>query len=68
MPATPARASFPTPGGHAPGWTRGRRQMPDPSASTELALSAEDAKLVMLARSARARVGAVEGAAVRDAD
>jgi hypothetical protein len=42
--------------------------MPDPSASTELALSAEDAKLVMLARSARARVGAVEGAAVRDAD
>ena len=31
-------------------------------------LSAEDAKLVVLARSARARVGAVEGAAVRDAD
>ncbi|GAB3158944.1 hypothetical protein GCM10027290_63050 [Micromonospora sonneratiae] len=31
-------------------------------------LSAEDAKLVILARSARARVGAVEGAAVRDQD
>ena len=32
------------------------------------ALTAEDAKLVTLARSARARVGAVEGAAVRDQD
>jgi hypothetical protein len=32
------------------------------------ALSAEDAKLVTLARSSRARVGAVEGAAVRDQD
>jgi cytidine deaminase len=31
-------------------------------------LSAEDAKLVTLARTARARVGAVEGAAVRDGD
>nr|MDT0662398.1 cytidine deaminase [Micromonospora sp. DSM 115978] len=31
-------------------------------------LSQEDAKLVLLARSARARVGAVEGAAVRDQD
>jgi hypothetical protein len=31
-------------------------------------LSAEDAKLVTLARSARARIGAVEGAAVRDQD
>lgn len=31
-------------------------------------LDAEDAKLVTLARAARARVGAVEGAAVRDAD
>ena len=31
-------------------------------------LSAEDAKLVTLARSARARVGAAEGAAVRDSD
>jgi hypothetical protein len=31
-------------------------------------LSAEDAKLVVLARGARARVGAVEGAAVRDSD
>ena len=32
------------------------------------ALSAEDNKLVTLARSARARVGAQEGAAVRDQD
>lgn len=31
-------------------------------------LSQEDAKLVTLARSARARVGAAEGAAVRDGD
>ena len=31
-------------------------------------LAAEDAKLVTLARSARARTGAVEGAAVRDGD
>jgi hypothetical protein len=32
------------------------------------ALSAEDTKLVTLARGARARAGAVEGAAVRDQD
>ncbi|MEV6843859.1 cytidine deaminase [Actinoplanes sp. NPDC051411] len=32
------------------------------------ALSAEDTKLVTLARSSRARVGALEGAAVRDQD
>ncbi|MEV1288856.1 cytidine deaminase [Micromonospora sp. NPDC049679] len=31
-------------------------------------LSAEDAKLVTLARGARARIGAIEGAAVRDQD
>ena len=31
-------------------------------------LDAEDAKLVTLARSARARAGAVQGAAVRDGD
>jgi hypothetical protein len=31
-------------------------------------LSAEDAKLVTLARSARARINAIEGAAVRDSD
>ncbi|MFV2019131.1 cytidine deaminase [Micromonospora sp. LOL_023] len=31
-------------------------------------LSAEDAKLVVLARGARARISAVEGAAVRDQD
>jgi hypothetical protein len=31
-------------------------------------LSAEDAKLVVLARGARARVGAIEGASVRDQD
>jgi hypothetical protein len=36
--------------------------------SAEGALTAEDNKLVTLARSARARVGAVEGAAVRDQD
>jgi hypothetical protein len=49
--------------------------MPDPTTingstvpATEGALGAEDAKLVTLARSARARVGAVEGAAVRDQD
>ena len=35
---------------------------------TDAALSAEDQKLVTLARSSRARVGALEGAAVRDQD
>jgi hypothetical protein len=35
---------------------------------TDTALTAEDAKLVTLARGARARVGAPEGAAVRDQD
>jgi hypothetical protein len=39
---------------------------PVPAAEGEL--TAEDAKLVTLARGARARVGAVEGAAVRDQD
>jgi cytidine deaminase len=38
----------------------------DGSACTDF--SAEDQKLVTLARSARARVGAAEGAAVRDSD
>jgi hypothetical protein len=49
--------------------------MPDPTTITgstvptaDGALGAEDAKLVTLARGARARVGAVEGAAVRDQD
>jgi hypothetical protein len=50
--------------------------MPEPSPKTFAApapgdladLAAEDAKLVTLARSARARTGAVEGAAVRDED
>jgi hypothetical protein len=37
--------------------------MPEPSD-----LSAEDRKLVTLARATRARVGAAEGAAVRDTD
>jgi hypothetical protein len=37
-----------------------------PAAAGEL--SAEDAKLVTLARSARARVAAIEGASVRDQD
>ena len=35
---------------------------------SETPLSAEDAKLVTLARATRARVGAAEGAAVRDTD
>lgn len=35
---------------------------------TEATLSAEDAKLVTLARATRARVGAAQGAAVRDTD
>ncbi|MFF5292886.1 hypothetical protein [Paractinoplanes globisporus] len=39
-----------------------------PATTDGSALSAEDNKLVTLARSARARVGAVEGAAVRDQD
>jgi hypothetical protein len=34
----------------------------------DAALDAEDAKLVTLARAARARIGALEGAAVRDQD
>ena len=38
------------------------------AAPTAGELSAEDAKLVTLARSARARIAAVEGAAVRDQD
>lgn len=45
--------------------------MPDATPSLAPApgqLSAEDAKLVTLARSARARVAALEGAAVRDGD
>jgi hypothetical protein len=49
--------------------------MPDPSIITGSAapvaagdLSAEDQKLIALARSARARVGALDGAAVRDQD
>jgi cytidine deaminase len=43
--------------------------MPDPSAApADATLNAEDAKLVTLARGARARIGAVEGAAVRDSD
>jgi len=46
--------------------------MPDPTtaipAATTGELTAEDAKLVTLARGARARVGAAEGAAVRDQD
>jgi hypothetical protein len=39
--------------------------MPEPVAD---ALDPEDAKLVTLARAARARTGAIEGAAVRDQD
>ncbi|MFI1197633.1 cytidine deaminase [Micromonospora sp. NPDC020750] len=40
--------------------------LPTPAAPVEL--TAEDGKLVVLARGARGRVGAVEGAAVRDQD
>ncbi|MEE6263412.1 cytidine deaminase [Plantactinospora sonchi] len=39
-----------------------------PTAPVAVELSAEDNKLVILARGARARIGAVEGAAVRDQD
>ncbi|MEU1754302.1 cytidine deaminase [Micromonospora matsumotoense] len=39
-----------------------------PTPSNPAELSAEDGKLVVLARGARARVAAVEGAAVRDQD
>jgi len=44
--------------------------MPDPAATGNPAieLAAEDAKLVTLARAARARAGSAEGAAVRDGD
>lgn len=43
--------------------------MSEPSApSAVTSLDAEDAKLVTLARGARGRVGAAEGAAVRDQD
>jgi hypothetical protein len=44
--------------------------MPDPGspAVPDAELDAEDAKLVTLARGARGRVGAAEGAAVRDQD
>jgi hypothetical protein len=52
---TAGRASV---GGRAPGWEDGRVGELDP----------EDAKIVALARSARARTGAAEGAAVRDTD
>jgi hypothetical protein len=50
---------------------KGNPPMPDPAASPagpDTALDAEDAKLVTLARGARGRVGAAEGAAVRDQD
>ena len=39
-----------------------------PVTAADTELTAEDAKLVTLARGARARVGAAEGAAVRDQD
>ncbi len=44
--------------------------VPTPSAGPTVPaeLPAEDAKLVILARGARGRIGAVEGAAVRDQD
>lgn len=42
--------------------------MPDATTGDRSALSAEDTKLVTLARAARARSGSAEGAAVRDGD
>jgi hypothetical protein len=42
--------------------------MPESLAPAPAELSTEDTKLVTLARAARARIGAVEGAAVRDGD
>jgi hypothetical protein len=44
--------------------------MPEPAAAEHppVELVAEDAKLVTLARAARARAGSAEGAAVRDSD
>ena len=42
--------------------------MSDHPASPPAQLSAEDQKLVTLARATRARSGAAEGAAVRDSD
>jgi hypothetical protein len=41
--------------------------MPEADVET-IGLDEEDAKLITLARAARARIGAVEGAAVRDGD
>ena len=42
--------------------------MPEPTGSDSTGLTPEDAKLVTLARSVRARTRAAEGAAVRDGD
>lgn len=42
--------------------------MPDPAESTTELTDPEDHKLVTLARSARSRTGATQGAAVRDTD
>jgi hypothetical protein len=48
--------------------SRAPSSLPGPTLShvTEAALGPEDLKIITLARSARARVGATEGAAVRD--
>lgn len=61
MPETPATAPAATAGAASPAGPAGG---PQPAGE----LSAEDSKLVILARGARGRVGAVEGAAVRDQD
>ena len=53
----PERSTEPTP-------ERSVEAMPEPAPG----LSGEDAKLVTLARAARARIGAAEGASVRDRD
>jgi hypothetical protein len=55
---TPSRRTGVPPGPPAPACQDGRVSEP----------GAEDAKIVTLARAARGRIGAVEGAAVRDTD
>jgi hypothetical protein len=45
-----------------------QRRLADPARGAAGELTPEDQKLVTLARSSRARIGALEGAAVRDGD
>ena len=64
----PPRADAGTPGEATRRCLRQRAVSRWPTSDHAGELSAEDAKLVTLARAARARAGAVEGAAVRDGD